>query len=509
MRLENLNKEFPRTPDNIRTIIEQEVMQQMNHKPDFPAGRDSEITQKEKYPTTTKRLSLKKTAVIALAATMVLGTSVFAGTTLYRIYTEKEGTYGVKTGFTADPETSAAVNTSTTQAENTDSYGNAPSSLPIVSIQNNYIPQGMVAADDNSPGKMYYEETPYRGGISMVLIAMDDDMSKASLQVLDTNVTFSEELTISGHDAVYLEKESEYNKIFYVAYPEVWHILQVYAGKDTTKEEVIKVIENTELVPTGEECSFADAYTWSDFASPVEEYDADFESSLTASAEELENTHRIGEAFALNTFADTETEEFVDTNVITAKVTDVQISDDLSTIQNSEYLDESITDAVGSDGKLLPNTISYIKSGDGVDTLDEVLKTEHISQKLVNVTVEYTNTGDVPLKNILFMGFFTGLQEEEGAFTIYDRAKLKQEGDEVSYAGPGSFGEMQFYDVHGGERSNNYIPSLNPGETISIQMARIINEDELPYMYLDLCSSGSSYEISEESLKQGYVDIRQ
>ncbi len=495
MRLENLKKEFPQTPGNIRTMIEQEVMHQMENN----------------IPKTSRRLSFKKTAVVALASTMLLGTSVFAGTAIYRIYTEDAGKYGVKTGFAAGSENSAAGNTNAEKSPNMDSYGEAPSSLPVVAIQNNYIPQGMVAADDNSPGKMFYEATPYQGGISMALIAMDNDTSKASLQVLDTNVTFSEELTISGHDAVYLEKQNEYNKIFYVAYPEVWHVLQVYAGEDTTKEEVIKVIENTELVPTGEERSFADACTWSDFAASAEEVDTDSEALLTASQEEMANTHRIGETFALTAFADTETEEFANINAITAKVTDVQVSDNLSSIQDSEYFEETYKAETDFDGKLLPNTISYIKSGDGMDTLDEVIKTEQVPQKLVNVTVEYTNTGDVPLKNILFMGFFTGLQEEEDTFAIYDRAKLDPEGewDKVSCTGSGGFGDMQFFDVHGGERCNNYIPSLNPGETITVHMAQIINEDELPYLYLDLCGQGSAYCFTEESLKQGYVDIRQ
>ena len=40
-------------------------------------------------------------------------------------------------------------------------------------------------------------------------------------------------------------------------------------------------------------------------------------------------------------------------------------------------------------------------------------------------------------------------------------------------------------------------------------MAWLVPEEELSYLYLDLNTSGSSFEFCEESLAVGYVDIRQ
>ena len=34
------------------------------------------------------------------------------------------------------------------------------------------------------------------------------------------------------------------------------------------------------------------------------------------------------------------------------------------------------TDAVGTDGNLVNNTLSYIKFGNGIDSVDEIVKTE-------------------------------------------------------------------------------------------------------------------------------------
>ncbi len=68
-------------------------------------------------------------------------------------------------------------------------------------------------------------------------------------------------------------------------------------------------------------------------------------------------------------------------------------------------------------------------------------------------------------------------------------------------------GEMSYYDVRGGERGNNYIPEIKAGETAEVHVGYFVNEDELPYLYLDPKGIGS--EFTEENLAAGFVDIRQ
>ena len=45
---------------------------------------------------------------------------------------------------------------------------------------------------------------------------------------------------------------------------------------------------------------------------------------------------------------------------------------------------------------------------------------------------------------------------------------------------------MWYYDVHGGERHNNYITNLKAGETATVHMAWLVPEDELGCLYLNL-----------------------
>lgn len=497
MKLENMKDEFPRMPEEMRIMIEKEVYRQMDKK-EVQEEKKGKLARNGGKSKGHGRISRKQIIAVAVAATVAVGTTVLAGSSLYRLYLEKEGTYGVRTGISAEG-----------MAEG---YGQAPEQVPVVKIQARYLPEGMVM--DEHMTKMYYQETPYVGGVSMLTIAMDQDASADSLQVLDRNVLTSETLTIGGHDAVYLERQVDqdgsirFDKMFYVAYPEVWQVLQVFVGQDVTKEEALKIVEHTELVETGETTGWEDLYTWSDYAAENQEGEPEDAPKLTATREEMGNTHLVGECFSVLSCADTETQEFVQQDCITAEVTEVQIADDFSLLDSS-YVDDRWLEAADENGNLVSNTVQYIRSGDGTNTLDEIIKEQQVAQKLVYVTVEYTNEGQESLTNVMFMGGFLGIGEEEDGFFIYDRASREEECDRVVNTSVACLGEMEYYDIHGNTRSNNYIPSMAPGETVIVHMAQIVNEDELGYLYLNLNISGSSYIFDESSLEQGYVDIRQ
>ena len=72
----NMNQEFPKMPDAMRKMIEQEVEQQLQKKTGKFIGR--------------------RVMIAVLAATLALGTTAFAGV-LYRMKSKQVGTYAVKT----------------------------------------------------------------------------------------------------------------------------------------------------------------------------------------------------------------------------------------------------------------------------------------------------------------------------------------------------------------------------------------------------------------------------
>lgn len=161
------------------------------------------------------------------------------------------------------------------------------------------------------------------------------------------------------------------------------------------------------------------------------------------------------------------------------------------------------------EGRLISNNLSYIKAGDGVSTLDQIVKTESVKQKLVYTTVTYTNETDSELNHILYLGNLVLLNHQNGKYKIYDPEERngsgydRVEGDSVARIGEMGYSSVKEEYGNGG----NYIPSLKPGESIQIEMAWIVNESNLGDMYLDLQGEGGTYSISETMKNTGVVYI--
>lgn len=72
----------------------------------------------------------------------------------------------------------------------------------------------------------------------------------------------------------------------------------------------------------------------------------------------------------------------------------------------------------------------------------------------------------------------------------------------------GGFGEMQYNDISC-EADKNHILVMQPGETATIHVARVVNEDELDKMYLVFTPIDGDLAFTPDTLVNGYVDIRQ
>lgn len=183
-------------------------------------------------------------------------------------------------------------------------------------------------------------------------------------------------------------------------------------------------------------------------------------------------------------------------------------TDDLKLLEGKE-IPEEWRKAVDPQGKLVNNNLSYIKAGDGVSTLDQIVKTESVKQKLVYTTVTYTNETDSELNHILYLGNLVLLNHQNGKYKIYDPEERngsgydRVEGDSVARIGEMGYSSVKEEYGNGG----NYIPSLKPGESIQIEMAWIVNESDLGDMYLDLQGEGGTYSISETMKNTGVVYI--
>lgn len=493
MRLENRKNEFPVMPDKIRMMVEKEVEKQL---------RSTEIASTRK-----KKGTVRRSFIAALVAAMALGTTVFAGA-VYHMESEADGNFGVH------------IKTEKTETgqDGADEIVAAPELLEIqpVNLEVSYLPEGMTETDQS--GKYCYEDAMYKGGVSICLYGMDtgDDSFEMSFK----EVVSREEITVNGNNGVYLEflnlfeDEISFNQRIYVAYPDLHYVMEMYIASDVTKEEAVKIAEGIRLVPAaeGEGSELVRDFKWSEYLASqkerlaVEGSEAEIPMQTVIEAEALKNTHMIGESFSVENTIPWEGFEG-----LSAKVSDVQVYDHIGVLDLSKDADlkKELANVTDAEGKLRPCVIQYIKNGDGTDTLSEIVGTKEVPQKLVYITLEYTNNGETEMTDILYMCGLMKLVEKNGQVEIYsgEQPGENDDWDVARINGPADFLEMYYWDVQGGEEGKNYIDSLKPGETAIVHVAWIVPEQDLGYLYLNL--HGYPYEFSEESLATGYVDIRQ
>lgn len=463
-------------PEEMREMIEREVDRQVKteHASFKRSGRVA-----------------GRTIAASVAAVMILGTTAFAGVRAYRMRQEPVGDYGVEVNITK---------------EKGKEVGKGQVEIPNVKMEVGYLPDGMVQTEE---GKYSYEENLAKGGISLLLYKMDTGDEK--FLVRHEDVLTSEDVTINGHEGVYLaspqlyEDDITFNQRLYVAYTDVHYVMEMFIASDVAKEEALKMAEGIRLVPTDEENGeIVSTCNWSDYQKGQDESAGQTEESdarVVVAKEEMANTHAVGESFLVDK-----------ENALSAKITDVQIADDLSLLDPA-HTDEDMKKETGDDGKLIPADIQYVKEG-SANALSEVISSRQAPQKLVYATVEYTNTGTKELSDVLFFGNLLRIAEKDGQMEMSDSFgylfESPSEGDawtNVCNRGYSSLYEMQYYDVTGGERGNNYIDSILPGETKTVHMGWIVTEEELDYLYVSLDTFGGA-EFSDSSLEMGYVDIR-
>ena len=483
MRLEELKNEWPETPDFIHNMIQEEVEKQVEKSNIVPIQR----AHKAKW-------SMGRVAAAAVACIIASSTIIYAGVKLYHMHLEKQETYRVAIGIQASEERNSLE---------------LPKEIHDISITSEYIPEGMEWIEKGYKSSLTYKDTSHEGGISIIPVLMDkNDLGE---EMLDTNVVESEEHIFGSYEGVYLRysdlmpgKSRSFNQRIYLLCPENYRILTIYIGADVSKEDAYKFAEGLVITEKEEMIKTADLKKWSDLIYSGEV----IEETVTTNANIP--IYQVGDTFGLSYTAGGDKDgNYSSFSGITVCVDDVQIADDLQLLKD-EYIPDEWKSAVDQNGKLVQNHLSYVKKGDGIESLDEVVDKETVNQKLVYTTITYTNTTDKEINHMLYLGSLMTLKKQDnGTYTVYMAEETAGEGYDY-YIGDSvaKTRTMDYYDVkeeYG--NGSNYISSLEPGGSIQINMAWIVNETDLQNLYLDLSGFGTPFEIDENVVNTGLVYI--
>lgn len=480
MRLEDMKKEIPDTPEFIHEMIQNEVEKQLQ------ATKEIRLRKNEVKKWTGRRVAAAAIGLLAAS------TSVFAGVKYYHMSLGKYGRYGAITEI---------------KSENSHGKIEVPQKIHDIHITTGYIPDGMEWVDDIH---LEYPEHGRKGGFSFNSVLLDgNDLGKV---MQDNNVVACEERTFGKYEGVYLryddlEEDGSFNQRIYLLCPDVYRVIIVYIGDDISKENAVKVVDNLKIIPKDTLLETDSMCTWSELVSPEE---AASEIILTSVEERKLPVHKIGESFEISASGEDNQGKYVENNNISVCVDDVQVSDDLQLL-DKKYVPEEWAGEVGADGKIVNNVLSYVKSGDGVNTVDKVVKTENVKQKLVYVTATYTNESEKDMNRMLYIGTLMMMKHKDGMYRIYNPADQSgRDYDRIQWDGAADTGEMTYFNVseHNGN-GKNYISSLKSGESVKVNMAWIVNENDLEHMYLNLNGGGATLEFSDEVIKNGLVDLCQ
>lgn len=481
MRLEDLKKEMGETPEFIHQIVENEVAKQL---------KETKIIPMPERKRGVKQLG--KIAVAGISVILATSTVAYAGNKLYQMYLEKQGNYGVDTKVTKD---------------GTAREQKIPKQIPEVKIQANYIPAGMGWSDDRH---LESKKTPNQGGFSFETVLLDQKNMDAVMK--DTSVVESDVVTLGGHDGVYikyqdLRQDQSFNQRIYMLYPEEYRMLIMYIGDDISKEEAMKVAENIELKEQKEMVDTSEMYTWSEY---VSEEETEIGETVRTMVEDTElKVYQVGESLKVDVYGEDENGEWMELpKGVTATVDKIQTSDDLGLLTDDKIPDDW-KQAVDADGKLVDNTLSYVKSGDGINTVDQVIKTETVKQKLVYVTVTYKNSSKQKINHLTYLGNLMLLNEKDHKYEVYTMDDITGEAyDKIEGSSVARTAEMGYFDVKDSDMSGkNAIETLEPGASVTVNMAWIVNENDIDHMYLNLAPEGVDYEFTDTILDTGLVKL--
>lgn len=479
MRLDELKNDFPDIPDFIHDMIQEEVEKQVNSSNITPMQRKSKLNR-----------SISRVAAAAAVCIIAISTVAYAGTKLYHMYLEKQGNYGTLTTIKSD--------------ENSEDV-KLPEEIHEISVTSNYIPEGMEWTVGRY--KLGYKDALDKAGITIDTVLMDKKSLDKSL--LDRNVIESENHVFGSYDGIYLKYntingENSFDQRIYLLCPEEYRVLTLYIGNTISKEEAYKFAENLVITEEDEMIKTADMITWSDIIEP------------TVYADKIDVTtngqlpiRQIGEAFNLDSYAEDNNGNNITTDKVTACVDKVQIADNLQLL-DSDKIPKAWKTAVDANGKLVQNHLSYIKKGDGVNNLDSVVREENMDQKLLFLTVTYTNTSEEELNHMLYLGTLIALsKQDDGTYTVYmPGTEAGEDYDYYTSDGVAKTAEMTYCSVQDDYgKGKNYIPSIKPGESVQVNMAWIVNEKDIKNLYLNLNGTGGCYEITENMCHTGVVYV--
>lgn len=383
-----------------------------------------------------KKKNVFGSALVVAASVAVLGTCAFAANMAYRAFTEQTATYQYSVNI--EPESEAIT-----------------SSTPMKLVLNG-VPEDLHYNEDGPYVGKYHTDNPDDGrALTPNFMKVPESGIHESIDFATGSETWTTE---SGNTAMFVERDQGYDQVW-ISFAGTEYVAQLYVN-GFTMEEVKILAEGAELVEAEEELAgeWFDRYETADDTYVEEVYTLDEENVLS-----------VGDSFPM---------PWLETIKVT--VDSIRVQDDFTGITTDSIgNDRDYSSYLTEDGKI-QSTWQVVKLGDGAEALDQILKEEPVTYKIVAMDLTFSNTSDIDDAEVCICPRIVAaedgmirniLVEEEGIYINPTDDLYRIDGDMISFSTEHA-------------HSKNNLVQFKPGETTEVQVAFVLTDNQLENAYM-------------------------
>ncbi|KAA0758018.1 anti-sigma factor [Bacillus sp. AR2-1] len=355
------------------------------------------------------------------------------------------------------------------------------------------LPENMEAIDDSAM-KYSFKDNYAMGGFSFALWRVGGNSDFPTLYSKSY-----EEKEINGKKAVIVHRETGnkdlmFNRVVFLYFEEEGIMLQSYIGNDIKEEQMIDVLGSISLEPTSKEKS-----------SHISDYDKKYFSQegkttkVIPLKKDSKRLFHIGQKVPVTISMDNSQIEYV--------IEKVEVFDSIKDFKQENFNEMGLgilsrNQALDQAGQLIPYRRDKYKIGNGKDSIDQLVESKLVHPKFVYLTTTVKNIGKKSTEEI-YMTPSIKLLKSEGHAWNYAKEDGIAEKNIMT-------GEVDYLEPHGDGKSFYNIGSIQPGETVKVNLGYFVDEDKLDSIFLDAFHySGFSGTENMNSKNRWWFDIRQ
>ncbi len=408
-----------------------------------------------------KKITVKKRMITAVVIAAAIA-AVPMGAIAYEHFTAKiERTGAYQNTVTITPPATEA-------AEATAQY---------MALDIGWLPEGYCF--DEAKGKYNGADG---GGITCMFVRIPDDM--IVIEQINNSIsskqyeTDGKQILISNtaRSSGTAFQDTYYSHEIWVLFDGTSYAAHAFLTSDLTASEVEAFAEGLALVPSDKETAGEyvkqETYFGNNSGNNVSEDGI----TLPFDMEAL-NLYALGETATVNCTSVNNTE---DTISITVNSAELQTNFDGITTGRigepadySEYMDEN--------GNVIDNVRTWYNQGDGVNTLDETIRTDTIGQNILVMNLTYTNESDHDTEYNIFPTLFTVAEDRLCRMDNIRPDVTERYWDSLPLYTDGTAFSLQTEHAHD---KNHLI--LAPGESADVQLAFLVGDDMLGNVYMNI-----------------------